>query len=310
MHTSLKSIVYISGLILLLAAASYAQTVFIRPETKLSGKLIKNYESRIKTEISNMKKYEIVDTLGTSQMSDNEKIKEMAYKALSTIAKDKRHSVDLRRSAALQAMNAKNGSPDTMEMLEYAKSNGLIDNDKYYGILAEFFNEAISDEEKIKIINALSASKNSYGNHILLTQNQDPFIIEQMSIPVLKKYHEYMQNNQPVLMAKNSSINIIDYHAMQGWLRSYGYINARIKNQNPSDAMLEYVLNEETDPKYAVAYVLTDEFKRNNLSRAAMNDMQARVGGRLQQLRKLSEKDGAQEHMFFNQAMDVLHSRQ
>lgn len=310
MRTSSKSITYISGLALLLAAASYAQTVFVRPEVKLSEKSIKNYESRIRAEIGTMEKYEIVDTLGTSQMSDDEKIKEMAYKALSTIARDKRHSMDLRRSAALQAINAKNGSPDTMEMLEYAKSNELVDNDKYYGILADFFNEAISDEEKIKIIDTLSASNNSYGNHILLTQNQEPFIIEQMSMPVLKKYHEYMQNHQPALMTKNSGINIIDYHAMRGWLRSYGYINARIKNKNPSDAMLEYVLNEKTNPKYSVVYVLTDEFKRNNLSRAAMNDMQAKVGGRLQQLRKLSENDGAQEHMFFNQAMDILHSRQ
>lgn len=108
----------------------------------LTDEFIEGSIKNISTETNLLNMYEIVDSIGMAQLSKDSHVKEVAYKGLSEIARMSFLPFELRSSAAIQAMNTKNGSVDTIEMLYYARDNKLIGNDKYYGILATYIEVA------------------------------------------------------------------------------------------------------------------------------------------------------------------------
>lgn len=278
----------------------------VRNLNYLSKEYIDSAAAKIEKETDVIKKYEIIDSIGVAQLSDNMDVKDRAYTALFNISRNKDISVDLRRSAALQAMNAKNGSIQTIEVLHYARSENLIDEEKYYGILASYFQ--VADEKlKLSIIDELDDSKSEYGKHILLVQNHDIQNLQNLSREILSRLMVFAKSNLPKPTSRTNVINIIDFHAMQGWLLLYGNAEALLNGQDFNQVVSDFVILDATDPKYAVAYVLTEQFSDSYLSKRAMSKDQYKFRQKINELiEKYKEHKEPDMDIFLKSAMEKL----
>jgi hypothetical protein len=248
----------------------------------------------------------IIDSIGDIQSSDDKNLKQAAYNSLVAIAKDQRYAIDIRRSAVLQAINTLNAQPSTLPALDLAVKEKLIDSDKYYGLLANYFPDA-SDELKLQILKNLESSKNEYGKHVLLTQNRELSSISNLSEKVAISLSQFIDKNPPILNRKNSSVNIIDFNAMQSYIDTYSNIKSITENIRPEDAAAELVTRKQTDARYLVAYTLSKHYDNSFLSKKPTSSVQSDFRAKLTNLAELQRSEGvAKDDMFLPKAIEKL----
>lgn len=233
--------------------------------------------------------YETIDGLQNAQFSKDVNIKNKAAQALFRISNSKEFPEDLRRNSLIAAIATTIPHSDSLYMLKYGFQENLIRGDKYYGMLSVYFRDG-DDDLRIQIIDEVLNSKNEYGKHIFLVYNKDSEIIGRLSQKVINKLDSYIYKTIPNFTSPRNILNIVDYNAIVSWADMYRNIEFAKGNKNADSTVLNYILNEDVDPRYVVAVVYSPLFDTALKSSLSNKKTASILKDKIQKARENSER--------------------
>jgi hypothetical protein len=157
-------------------------------------------------------------------------------------------------SAAVLAFSRMAYFKDSQTVLRYAKDNGYIDADTYYGELAHKFPYA-PPRDQLGLISEIKSGKNRYAAEILASQLGDAQILATSFPETQRALKQYLEKNEPDMPQALGEYGVIDAIRYVDWLHAVAALSASTRDASYNEVVFTHLNGDKTDPRKIMAFL-------------------------------------------------------
>jgi hypothetical protein len=160
---------------------------------------------------------------------------------------------------------------DSQTVLRYAKDNGYIDADAYYGELAHLFPFAPPNDQ-LGLVSEIKSDKNRYATDILASQLGDAQILATSFPETQRALKQYLEENEPDMPPALGEYDVIDAIRYVYWLHAVAALSASTRDASYSEMVFAHLNGDKTDPRKIMAFLSSSRGKIfiSNVGRKAL----------------------------------------
>jgi hypothetical protein len=163
-------------------------------------------------------------------------------------------------SAAALAFSRLAYFKDSQTVLRYAKDNGYIVADAYYGELAHLFPYAPPNDQ-LGLVSKIKSGKSRYAAEILASQLGDAQILATSLPETQRALKQYLEESEPDMPQALGEYGLIDAIRYEYWLHSVSTLSASNGEASYSEAVFAHLNSDKTDPRKIMAFLSSNRGK-------------------------------------------------
>jgi hypothetical protein len=219
---------------------------------------VKSIRSLLTSAVSNDEKVALARILGSLYTPDDitgmnnviaQDLKREVYSGQKEVAR-----------AGMLAYSRLNYFPDSGDVLLYAKNNGVIDTETYYGELAHLVPYAPANDQ-FSLVAKIKEGNSPYATEILAFITKNPEVMKKVYPETQKAILATLQNREPKFAQALGEFGLIDAIRYSTWLHSVAVLDSANSNVRYEDAVLSHLNDQWVDPRKIMAFLLSAEGK-------------------------------------------------
>jgi hypothetical protein len=143
---------------------------------------------------------------------------------------------------------------DSQTVLRYAKDNGYMEADTYYGELAHKFPYA-PPIDQLGLISEIKSGKNRYAAEILASQLGDVQILPTSFPETQRALKQYLEENEPDMPQALGEYGVIDAIRYVDWLHAVAALSASTRDASYNEVVFTHLNGDKTDPRKIMAFL-------------------------------------------------------
>lgn len=149
---------------------------------------------------------------------------------------------------------------DSNDVLIYAKNNGYIDADEYFGEIAHLLPYAPAKDQS-SLATIVKTGKNRYAMEILAFVAQDPEVMKRIYPETKTIILSSLETNEPEFAQAVGEFGFVDAIRYANWLQTVAVLKSANGNVKYEDVVLAHLNDAKTDPRKIIAFLMSSDGK-------------------------------------------------